>query len=110
VPFNTFELTLPQGPDSALTANVPVKANYCLCGQKLVMPTEMVGQNGAVSRRATAIAVTGCAKKKALTRAQKRALALKGCRKKHNHAKRVACERDAREKYGAVKQKSKKRK
>jgi hypothetical protein len=104
-PFSTFELTLPQGPDSALATNVPAKANYSLCGQKLTMPTEFVGQNGAVLNRSTPVTVTGCAKKKSLTRAQKLAAALKVCHKKHNHAKRAACERAAHRKYGPVKSK-----
>jgi hypothetical protein len=47
VPFNTFELMLPQGPTSALATDVPVKAQYSLCGQKLTMPTELIAQNGA---------------------------------------------------------------
>jgi hypothetical protein len=109
VPFNTFELTLPQGPTSALATDVPAKAQYSLCGQKLVMPTELVAQNGAVIDQATPIAINGCAKKKSLTRAQKLAAALKACHKKHNHAKRTTCERAARKKYGQPK-KSRKRK
>jgi hypothetical protein len=58
VPVGTFELTLPQGPYAALTAN----AN--LCKSKLVMPTEFVGQNGVVLKQATKMAVTGCPKAK----------------------------------------------
>jgi hypothetical protein len=86
VPVSTFELYLPQGPYSALTAN----ANLCSLTtsatvkrtitrrvrgrtlhqritshvQKpasLLMPTEMVAQNGAVIKQNTKIAVTGCA-------------------------------------------------
>ncbi len=38
-------------------------------------------------------------KPKPLTRAQQLAKALKACRKKHNKAQRVACERQARKKY-----------
>jgi len=109
VPFSTFELTLPQKADSALTTNVPAKANYSLCGQKLSMPTEFVAQNGgAPLTQNTPVTVTGCAKTKTLTRAQKLALALKSCHKRHNRAKRASCERAAHRKYGAVK-KSKKR-
>jgi hypothetical protein len=58
VPVGSFELTLPQGPYSALTAN----AN--LCKSKLAMPTEFVGQNGALIKTSTKIAVTGCLKAK----------------------------------------------
>jgi hypothetical protein len=109
VPFNTFELVLPQGPNSALATNVPASAQYSLCGARLSMPTELVAQNGLVIHQSTPIGVTGCAKKKALTRAQKLAAALKACHKKHNHAKRAVCERAARKKYGAVKPKRRKR-
>ena len=35
------------------------------------MPTEFIAQNGADIHEITTIGVTGCAKKKALTRAQK---------------------------------------
>jgi hypothetical protein len=108
VPFNTFELTLPQGQFSALTSNLPVRAGGSFCGQRLVMPSEFVAQNGLVIHQNTPVGVTGCAKKKVLTRAQKLAVALKVCHKKHNHAKRTACERAARKKYGAVKAKKRK--
>jgi hypothetical protein len=56
VPVGTFELTLPQGPFSALAAN----GN--LCKSKLVLPTEFVAQNGAALQQSTKIAVTGCPK------------------------------------------------
>jgi hypothetical protein len=58
VPVGTFELTLPQGPYSALTAN----AN--LCDGKLAMPTEFVGQNGALIKTSTKIQVSDCPKAK----------------------------------------------
>jgi hypothetical protein len=61
-PFNTFELTLPQGRYSALGANLPTKAKGSFCGQSLKMPTEFVAQNGAVIHQQTPIAVTGCKK------------------------------------------------
>jgi hypothetical protein len=104
-PFSTFELTLPQGPNSALATNVPAKANYSLCGQKLTMPTEFVGQNGAVIKQTTSVAITGCAKTKALTRAQKLTRALKACHKKPKGHKRSACERAAHKRFGTVKAK-----
>jgi hypothetical protein len=59
VPVGTFELTLPEGQFSALAAN----GN--LCKQKLLMPTRIVAQNGAVINQSTKIAVGGCAKPKA---------------------------------------------
>ncbi len=102
-PFTTFETELPAGPHSALTANVPAKENYSLCKTKLVMPTEITGQNGAVIKQETKIGLTGCVKGatvRKLSRAQKLKKALKACRKKKNKAKRVACERNARKKYG----------
>ncbi len=57
-PIGTFELTLPQGPGSALAAN----GN--LCKTKLKMPTAFVAQNGAEIHQSTPITVTGCAKHK----------------------------------------------
>jgi hypothetical protein len=95
VPFSSFELTLPQGQFSALTANAK------LCQSKLVMPTEFVGQNGAEIRRNTNIAVTGCAK--ALTRPQKLARALRACHKRKKHTARASCEQQARKQFGAKK-------
>jgi hypothetical protein len=59
-PFSTFELTLPAGPYSALTTNLPHES-HDLCGQKLTMPTEFVAQNGAEIHEDTTIGVTGCA-------------------------------------------------
>jgi hypothetical protein len=61
VPVGTFELTLPQGPFSALAAT----GN--LCRSKLTMPTEFIAQNGAVLDRSTKIAVAGCPKVKKTT-------------------------------------------
>jgi hypothetical protein len=66
VPVGTFELTLPQGPYSALTANTN------LCKKSLAMPTEFVGQNGALLKTSTKIAVTGCPKAKKTAHKKKR--------------------------------------
>jgi hypothetical protein len=93
-PVGSFELTLPEGKYSALAAN----GN--LCTSKLTMPTEFVGQNGALLKQTTPIDVTGCAKTKALTRAQKLAKALKACKKDKNKGKRHKCEGAARKQYG----------
>jgi hypothetical protein len=86
-PVGSFELTLPQGPDSALAANgnlctptktVTVKKKITIKSKghkktitrkikqtvpgSLVMPTLFVAQNGAVIKQNTPIEVTGCAK------------------------------------------------
>jgi hypothetical protein len=58
VPFNSFELYLPEGQFSALTTD----GN--LCTSKLVMPAEFVAQDGAAIHQKTEIAVTGCPKAK----------------------------------------------
>jgi hypothetical protein len=60
VPFNTFELTLPQGKYSALTTYSHATAGGSLCGQSLTMPTEFRAQNGAEIHQSTPISVTGC--------------------------------------------------
>ncbi len=63
-PIDTFELKLPEGPHSGLTAVLPAKAKGSLCGTSLVMPTTLTGQNGAQIKQSTKIAVTGCGKAK----------------------------------------------
>jgi hypothetical protein len=60
-PISSFETVLPTGPHSILTANLPTADKYNLCGQALKMPTALTGQNGAVLKQNTPIAVTGCA-------------------------------------------------
>jgi hypothetical protein len=61
-PISSFELKLPEGPHSALTTDLHAKAKRSLCGQKLVMPTTITGQNGAQIQQSTTIAPTGCPK------------------------------------------------
>jgi hypothetical protein len=56
VPFNAFQLTLPEGKFSALAAN----GN--LCKSKLAMPTEFLAQNGAKLNESTKISVASCPK------------------------------------------------
>jgi hypothetical protein len=102
-PVSSFELTLPEGKYSALAAN----GN--LCGQKLTMPSDFTGQNGMEADYKTVVSVTGCAKAKALTRAQKLKVALKACKKDRSKAKRAKCEGAARKKYGPAKAKTKKK-
>jgi hypothetical protein len=78
VPFSTFELNLPEREYPALTAN----GNLCKAeaAGKLLMPTEMVGQNGLVIKQSTKISVSGCPKS-----AHKKAP-----KKKAKHGKRKA--------------------
>ena len=60
VPFSTFELNLPEREYPALTAN----GNLCQAqaAGKLLMPTEIAGQNGDEITQSTKISVTGCPK------------------------------------------------
>lgn len=53
-PFSSFEFTSPQGEFALFTAS----AN--LCHTALKMPTTLVGQNGAVIKQITNVAITGC--------------------------------------------------
>ncbi len=54
-PISSLDLMFPEGRHSAFAAN----AN--LCTRALNMPTEITGQNGAVVKHTTKIAVSGCA-------------------------------------------------
>jgi hypothetical protein len=58
VPVGTFELTLPEGPYSALAAN----GN--LCTSTLKMPTSFHAANGMQIKQTTPITATGCTKHK----------------------------------------------
>ncbi|HSZ05754.1 MAG TPA: hypothetical protein VK778_11255 [Solirubrobacteraceae bacterium] len=96
LPFETIEVTIPAGPYSEFAANVPLQDRYDLCGQNLKMPTLLVASDGAEIHQNTQIAITGC--KKALTRKQKLAAALKACHRKKG-ARRAKCDAKARHKY-----------
>ena len=98
VPFESIEVTVPQGPFSEFGANLPAKAKDNFCGQKLVMPIRFKAQNGLEITQNTPVGVTGCGKAK--TRAQLLAAALKACHKDKNKAKRKRCEATARKRYG----------
>jgi uncharacterized repeat protein (TIGR01451 family) len=56
VPVGTFQLTLPEGPHSALAAN----GN--LCKTKLTIPTSFTAQNGTTHNQNTKITTTNCPK------------------------------------------------
>jgi hypothetical protein len=93
VPFESFELTLPEGKYSALAANgslckptvtktvkkkvrILVKSRMrtitrkvkAQVATKLQMPNQLVGQNGAEIHQITPITVTGCAKARSAKR------------------------------------------
>jgi hypothetical protein len=75
-PISSFQLTLPEGSHSGLTAVLPAKAKGSLCGTSLTMPFTITAQNGAQLKQNLKIAVTGCPKPK------------KKAKAKHNKAKR----------------------
>ncbi len=113
-PVSSFEAILPEGPHSALTTDLPASAHYSLCGQKLLVPTTLSGQNGAVIKQSTKVSVSGCgavraAKAKKLSRAQRLKRALASCRKRFRHAKarRQSCEGKARRQFGPKRRKAK---
>ncbi|HEY5342974.1 MAG TPA: hypothetical protein VIJ66_04885 [Solirubrobacteraceae bacterium] len=106
-PFSTFELTLPTGKFSALAAitNVCKPTKKAMVKKRvaikrhgktvkvtkkvtktvaapLLMPTEMVAQNGAVLKQSTKIAVTGCRASKPAKKKKHRKAKKKGKRKK----------------------------
>ncbi|HTZ64066.1 MAG TPA: hypothetical protein VMB51_08175 [Solirubrobacteraceae bacterium] len=105
-PFESVEATLPEGPHSALTTNLPLKDHYSLCGRHLTIPMALTGQNGTAVSETVKVAVQGCravkaSKVKKLTRKQRLKRALVTCRTAHrrSRAKRVGCERAAHRRY-----------
>jgi hypothetical protein len=85
VPVGSFELNLPQGPSSALAANVnlcsrTITEHKRVKGKRrtihrsapvnLTMPTIFTAQNGAQLKQATKIAVVGCPKVKTKPKAK----------------------------------------
>jgi len=63
VPFESIEVNIPTGRYSEFGANLPPKAHYDFCNQKLVIPTLFKAQNGAEIHQNTPITTTGCPKK-----------------------------------------------
>ncbi|HTZ63276.1 MAG TPA: hypothetical protein VMB51_04165 [Solirubrobacteraceae bacterium] len=102
-PFESVEATLPEGPHSALTTNLPLKDHYSLCGQHLTIPTQLGGQNGTAINESVKVAVQGCrtARSRRLTRTKQLARALAACRKRdtRSRTRRASCERAARRGY-----------
>jgi hypothetical protein len=79
VPFESFELYLPEGKYSALAAN------GTLCTSKLAMPTAITAQNGAEIHESTPIAVTGCPKARQTVKKKKKAKKASKARKSSNN-------------------------
>jgi uncharacterized repeat protein (TIGR01451 family) len=68
VPISTLGLVLGNGPHSLLATNLPARAKRSLCGGSLAIPTEITGQNGAVLKQTTRLAVLGCPRRGAAKR------------------------------------------
>ena len=80
-----------------------MKDKGSLCGQKLTMPTEFIAQNGAEIHETTPISVAGCAKVKALTRAQKLQQSAEGLPQARTRASGRRVKRTARKDFGTKK-------
>jgi hypothetical protein len=76
-PISSFDLNLPEGPHSGLSAV------GSLCAKPLSMPTTITAQNGAVITQATKIKVTGCAKPQKRHRARKKRKGRKASARRH---------------------------
>jgi hypothetical protein len=105
-PFTVFETVLPAGPHGVLTPNVPESKRFSLCGETLQMPTSIIAQNGARIEHETNVQITGCAEVRGAkttkpTLKQELKHALKTCRHKYKHAKRMrtSCEHQAHAHY-----------
>jgi hypothetical protein len=59
-PFENIQVTIPSGPYSEFGTNLPPKAKYNLCNQKLTMPTRFKASNGLQINQNTKITITGC--------------------------------------------------
>ncbi len=64
IPLESIEVRLPRGPYSEVAARLPAKSKGSLCGQRLVMPARLRGQNGDVVQRKVRIGVAGCRKRR----------------------------------------------
>jgi hypothetical protein len=83
-PIGSFDLNLPEGPHSGLSAV------GSLCASPLTMPTTITGQNGAVVTQTTKIKVTGCGPAKKKHKAKKKRRSKKHVRhvRKKTHRKK----------------------
>jgi hypothetical protein len=76
-PISSFDLNMPEGPHSVLSAV------GSLCAGSLSMPTTITGQNGAQVKQTTRVKVNGCPKAKKKTKKHKQTK-----KQKHNKAKK----------------------
>jgi hypothetical protein len=106
------EASAPCPPASAEAAHQCGSVENCRPGEYPV-PSSQAPASTSVSvsgnlARQQVLAVKVVSKPKPLTRAQKLAKALKACKKDKKKSKRLACEKQAKKKYGPVKKKAKK--
>jgi hypothetical protein len=73
-PLTSIDVSLPEGPHSALATNLSATAKSSLCQTALAMPTTLTGQNGVQLKQSTRIAVSGCPKVKAKAKKRKKAV------------------------------------
>ena len=59
VPFESIEVTLPQGEYAEFGTNLGL-GKYDFCGHNLKVPTELKAQNGLERNQETPVSVTGC--------------------------------------------------
>ena len=107
-PFDMFELTLPEGPFSALAANARER-KYSLYEQTHDADRIRSAERERSSIRAHQSVVTGCAKIKPLTRAQKLTVALKACHKDKNKSKRTSVRKNRTQEIRAAEKEDKKK-
>jgi hypothetical protein len=79
-PFESVQATLPEGPHSALTTNLPFKDHYSLCGQSLSIPAALTGQNGTAINEDAKVKIEDCAPKANKTKKRRR-------RRRRRHAR-----------------------